>query len=82
MKCALCDRDGVRLGIDPMPPLSGVLLGGHVVCAFCRTDVTAELLDPQFPDDWPSDERVAASVQRRVANRRASAALELQGALL
>jgi len=74
MTCALCGL--------PVLPEDLVLLGGHVVCPACRYDVAAGLTPREFPDEWPDDERVAASVRRRVANRREEAAMRMQGALL
>ena len=74
MTCALCDQAVAAEDV--------VLLGGHVVCHVCRVEVHVDLTPAEFPEDWPSADRMAASVRRRVANRREEAALRLQGALL
>lgn len=65
----------------PVLPEDLVLLGGYVVCGCCRVEVHVSLSDPEFPEDWPSDDQVAASVRRRVANLRAEAAMRLQGVM-
>ncbi|PKN81552.1 MAG: hypothetical protein CVU47_06450 [Chloroflexi bacterium HGW-Chloroflexi-9] len=73
MRCALCD---VAVAAGDV-----VLLGGHVVCQACRLEVHADLTPAEFPEDWPSADRMAAGVRRRVSNRREEAAMRLQGSL-
>ncbi len=76
LHCAIC---GLMFTRDAH---TNFYAGGRAVCAGCEQQATADLMDHQFPNDFPEVDSVARLVERRIRDRQAEDARKAQGVLL